>query len=424
MITNYTRKRLSAYLSEADTLVCADIMYTGDTENANRTAEKLLRVGRGALVSSQLKGFKFTADDLNNTLNLVKKEFANLHMETVGAVMGKSTPENIRNFINDTIGDTPLRNVFRTVTFGECAVNSHTMNICKEMMKCMNFDPEIREHYEKLYRWYRLQDIYKEVQILGNKPFRKADRVKPRLTVLNGIQLNWEQVPGFVREGFIYYATRDENLDYYLLCPQMFQEQMMLAMFAGFLRKDERDRRGKLTSRAFTSDTYKRMGSSKKLVTSAIELQQKQTVGYLFKELTPEIENKLIPDIFTVMPRTCNGAGGTDYMRTIYQTSELRGLQGGGTDNIGSIFSTVYSVLVEGLMGLWANELNNSIMWAKQRVPTMVCDILLANSKLILIGMEKTVTPHTVFGMNSTMLRKLKPVEFDVLVENDVTKAY
>ena len=198
----------------------------------------------------------------------------------------------------------------------------------------------------------------------------------------------------------------------------------MLAMFAGFLRKDERDRRGKLTSRVFTSDTYKRMGSSKKLVTSAIELQQKQTVGYLFKELTPEIENKLIPDIFTVMPRTCNGAGGTDYMRTIYQTSELRGLQGGGTDNIGSIFSTVYSVLVEGLMGLWANELNNSIMWAKQRVPTMVCDILLANSKLILIGMEKTVTPHTVFGMNSTMLRKLKPVEFDVLVENDVTKAY
>lgn len=424
MIANYTRKRLSSYISDANSLVCADIMFTGDTENANRNAERLLRIGRGALVSSQIGGFKFTADDLNNTLKLVKDEFANLHMETVGAVMGQSTPENIRDFINNTVGGTPLRNVFRTTTFGECVVNSYTMNICKEMMKCLNFDPAIREHYEKLYKWYRLQDIYKEVQILGNKPCRKGDRVRLRLTALNGIQLGWEQVPGFVREGFVYYCTRDENLDYYLLCPQMFQEQMMLAVFAGFLRKDERDRRGKLTSRTFVSDTYKRMGNSKTLVSSAIELQHKQTTGYLFKELTPEVENKLIPDIFTVMPRTCNGLGAKDYMRTIFQTSELRGLQGGGTDNTGSIFSTVYSVLVEGLMGLWANELNNSIMWAKQRVPTLNCSILFANSKLILVGLEKTVTPYTVFGMNSSMLRKLKPVGFDVLVENDVTKAY
>jgi hypothetical protein len=425
MMKEIKRKNLTSYIAEINKIVLADVMFSGDCDNKNRQEEKLVKVGRGSLAQPLIFGFKVPKTLFDTTIKEVQNNLSALDMNSLAKEIGGNTPDDIKDWLRYNLDDTEYAKYLKTFTFGECCVNTSSLNILRAALKTGGADAVFSSQVERLYKYYRLQEIYADTQYLSKVV--KGNTVKPRISVINGHYLNWDNVKGYVRDGFAYFATKDQTMNYYVLSPYLFQEQMLLAILATFLRIEKRAKNDVLERRDFTGKTYKILQNQGEsgIIQNAITYSRQMNCGYLFKGLTKEQENDLIQDILTLMPRICDGIGKDDYLSTVFRTSNLRNLNNGESTAIGSVYSTVYAIYVEAIMGIWVKELSNSIEWAKQNIANLNCAITYANAKMAIIGVDKNVDVRKIFGTtNASFLRPIKDVTFETMIENNISSAY
>lgn len=417
------RKNLPSYMTDINKIVLADIMFTGDCDSKTRQNERLVKIGRGALSQPIVTGFKVPKGFFDKTIENVSKKLQELDMHAFAKEVGGNTLEDIKSWLRYNLEGTKYLNYFRTFTYGECHVTPSTLNILRTVLRNDNYDANFISNIDKLYTYYRLQEIYNDAQYMQRTT--RGNIVKPKISLIHGNQITWGNVKGFTQDGFAYYATQDPTMDYYALSPYLFKEQMLLAVLATFLRTEERNRSDVLLKRTFRGKTYKRLGGdNRQIMENAITYSRQMTHGYLFKDLTREQENDLVQDILSVMPRTCDGEGKEDFVSVVLETSKLRDLSNGVSSAIGTVYSTVYAIYSEAIMGLWVKELMNSITWAKQNVANLNCDVVYANAKTAIIGIDKNVKPSQVLGNNANYIIKLNDVSFDTLISNRIADAY